>query len=260
MAVMAVRRLEWVPDAAWLAPGYAEWAAPAALRGLVACLWVSVIPDGGDRAGLVLPDGCSDLIWEQGTGGYVAGPDTGPVTAVVPSGGFIVGARFRPGAGGQALGVPLSEIRDQRVRLDDLLPDLARRLPATLDPAAAAARLLDAAGLLVADAAADAAVSRAAALLADPAARAEDVADWVGLSVRQLRRRFDVAAGYGPKTLQRVLRFQRFVQMLDAAGQPTDLATAAVRAGYADQPHLTRECVALSGLTPAALARVRGSG
>jgi methylphosphotriester-DNA--protein-cysteine methyltransferase len=79
----------------------------------------------------------------------------------------------------------------------------------------------------------------------------------VGLSERQLRRRVHAAAGYGPKTLQRVLRFRRFVRMLDAAGEPPDLASAAVQAGYADQAHLTRECSALSGLTPAALARVR---
>jgi AraC-like DNA-binding protein len=30
-----------------------------------------------------------------------------------------------------------------------------------------------------------------------------------------------------------------------------DLAAAAVTAGYADQAHLTRECRALSGMTPA---------
>jgi len=30
-----------------------------------------------------------------------------------------------------------------------------------------------------------------------------------------------------------------------------------VAAGYADQPHLTRECVRLSGLTPQALVRTR---
>ena len=37
---------------------------------------------------------------------------------------------------------------------------------------------------------------------------------------------------------------------------PVDLAAAAVRSGYADQPHLSRESMALSGLTPAAyLAR-----
>jgi len=100
-------------------------------------------------------------------------------------------------------------------------------------------------------------VSRAATLLHDPSARTDAVADEIGLSERQLRRRCHAAAGYGPKTLQRVLRFQRFVRMLDAPAQQLDLASAAARAGYADQAHLTRECAALSGLTPATLASVR---
>ncbi|HEY0938357.1 MAG TPA: helix-turn-helix domain-containing protein, partial [Trebonia sp.] len=81
-----------------------------------------------------------------------------------------------------------------------------------------------------------------------------------GLSERQFRRRCHAAAGYGPKTLQRVLRFQRFVRIVDAAGDTPDLAAAAVRAGYADQPHLTRECRALSGHTPAELHRFRRPG
>ena len=254
---MGAREPEWVPAGAWLAPGYAEWAPPAALRGAVACLWASVVPDDGDRAGLIVPDACSDLLWEQGTGGSVAGPDTGPVRTVTKAGTVVVGVRFRPSAGGRALGLPLSEIRDQRVALADLLPAAARKLPATLDPAEAANRALDVAGTLVADAAADHAVTQATALLRDPFARAEAVAADVGLSERQLRRRVQAAAGYGPKTLQRVLRFQRFVRMLDASAQPPDLASAAVRAGYADQAHLTRECSALSGLTPTALARIR---
>jgi AraC-like DNA-binding protein len=140
-----------------------------------------------------------------------------------------------------------------------VLPSAAKRLQGTADPATAAARALDIAGGLVADGAPDPAVARAAALLRDPAARTEAVAADVGLSERQFRRRCQAAAGYGPKTLQRVLRFQRFVRMLDASAEPPDLASAAARAGYADQAHLTRECSALSGLTPAALARVRGS-
>jgi AraC-like DNA-binding protein len=256
---MAKRSLAWVPSGAWLAPGYAEWAPPAALRGAVACLWTSVVPEGADRVGLVLPDGCSDLVWEQGVGGYVAGPDTGPVRTVTTAGTVIVGVRFRPCSGGLVLGLPLSEVRDQRVALADVLPSAAKRLQGTADPATAAARALDIAGGLVADGAPDPAVARAAALLRDPAARTEAVAADVGLSERQFRRRCQAAAGYGPKTLQRVLRFQRFVRMLDASAEPPDLASAAARAGYADQAHLTRECSALSGLTPAALARVRGS-
>jgi AraC-like DNA-binding protein len=254
---MGSSALKWVPPGAWLAPGYAEWQAPAALRGPVACLWARVLPDGGGHPGLVLPDACSDLIWEQDAGAYVAGPDTGPVHTEIRPGAVLIGVRFRPAAGGQVLGLPLNELRDRRVPLGDLRKDTARGLPPTLSPAAAAARLLDVTGALVAGSSPDPAISHAASLLRDPAAHAEDVAERVGLSERQFRRRSHAAAGYGPKTLQRILRFQRFVRLLDAAAQPAGLAALAAETGYADQPHLTRECVALSGLTPTALAKTR---
>jgi methylphosphotriester-DNA--protein-cysteine methyltransferase len=249
---------DWVPRGAWLAPGYAEWAPPPALREMVACLWMAVVPEDADRKALVLPDACSDLIWQQGAGAQVAGPDTGPVTTISPAGTVMVGVRFRPTAGGPALGVPLSELRDLRVDLAELLPAAARALPATLHPSVAAERARAVAGLLVAGGDPDRAVTRAAALLGNPAARVEQVAGEVGLSMRQLRRRFHAAVGYGPKTLQRVHRFQRFVREVDATGGSCDLALAAADAGYADQSHLTRECVELSGLTPAALACLRG--
>jgi AraC-like DNA-binding protein len=272
---------DWVPSGAWLAPGYAEWAPPTALRGAVACLWASVTPEPADqadqaevdraaRSGLVLPDACSDLIWEQGVGAHVAGPDTGPARPMIKPGTVIVGVRFRPSAGGQVLKTPLSEIANQRVALADLLPPAARRLSSALDPEEAAERMLEITGALVVDAAPDPAMARAAVLLRDPAARAEAVAAELGLSERQFRRRSQAAVGYGPKTLQRVLRFQRFVRLLDAApapaptapgrAAPPDLAALATRVGYADQAHLTRECSALSGLTPASLARVRRAG
>jgi AraC-like DNA-binding protein len=245
-----------------LPPGYTEWPAPAGLRHAIACLWAQVTPDGGDRQGLVLPDACTDLIWEQGRGAFVAGPDTGPAPTVMAAGTIIIGVRFRPAVGGRALGVPLSELRDQRVDLADLRRGEAGRLPGTLDPDTALARALDVAAGLITDRAPDQAVSWAAELLEDPQARTEEVASEIGLSERQLLRRCQDAVGYGPKTLQRVLRFRRFVAQIDAAaGNPRgggrDLATIAARAGYADQAHLTRECRSLAGLTPAALARDR---
>jgi len=237
--------------------GYTEWPAPAALRDAVACLWAQVTGPEGDRAGLVLPDGCTDLVWEPGRGAFVAGPDTGPVATTMVAGTVILGVRFRPSAGGPALGIPLSELRDQRVDLADLRPGDARRLPATLDPDTAEARMLDVAAALATGAAPDPAVARAVRLLRDPQARAEDVAAEVGLSLRHLRRRCHAVVGYGPKTLQRVLRFRRFLSHLDSGPDALDLAALAAETGYADQAHLTRECGKLSGLTPAALARQR---
>jgi methylphosphotriester-DNA--protein-cysteine methyltransferase len=236
-----------------IAAGYREWAPPPALRPVLACLWSS----RDQPATLVLPDGCSDLIWQQGRGAFVAGPDTGPSPAATPDGGVLVGVRFRPGAGGELLGVPLSEVRDQRVDVADLRPELARALPADLDPGQVAARLTELTGRLADDGQPDRAVLRAARLLASPAARAEEVAADLGLSPRQLRRRTEAAVGYGPKLLQRVLRFRRFVSLVDATAGATDLAEAALTSGYADQPHLTRESVQLAGLPPAALIRAR---
>ena len=54
-----------------------------------------------------------------------------------------------------------------------------------------------------------------------------------------------------------MLRFRRFVSLVDATAGATDLAAAAITSGYADQPHLTRETVQLAGLPPAALIRAR---
>jgi AraC-like DNA-binding protein len=241
-----------------LPPGYTEWEAPAALRPAIACLWARVIGSEADRDALVLPDACTDLIWQQGRGAFVAGPDTGPAPTRIPAGTVILGVRFRPSAGGSAFGLPLSELRDQRVDFADLRPGQARRLPAALDPGTAAARMLDVAADLIGDGPPDPAVTRAAARLRDPRARAEDVAAEIGLSLRQLRRRCRAAVGYGPKTLQRILRFQGFLSRIDQ--DQADLAALAAETGYADQAHLTRECLSLSGLTPAALARQRAPG
>ena len=190
-------------------PGYRERRA----QGALACLWVRVAGEEGERTD-VLPDACSDLIWRPGRGAFVAGPDTGPVPVESAPGAVLLGIRFRPGAGGPALGLPLSELRDRRVDLSELDPVLAEELHGGLDPREAAARLT-------------AVARRLAAIPGDPAV---------------------AAAGYGPKTLQRVLRFRRFL-----AGSGDDLARAALEAGYADQPHLAREVARLAGTTPGRL-------
>jgi AraC-like DNA-binding protein len=198
-----------------------------------------------------------DIVWTAGRGAVLAGPDTGPAAAGVESRAVIAGVRFAPGAGGPALGVPLEAVRDQRVPLADLWPELDRELPPDLEPRAALERLSALAGRLVAARPPDRAVGEAARRLADTAARVDGLAADLGLSERQLRRRCHAAVGYGPKTLHRVLRFRRFLARADCAGPDADLAWLAADAGYADQAHLTRECSRLAGLPPAALVRSR---
>jgi len=242
-----------------LQPGYRELPAPAAFRDAVECLWVRVVPPSDGPPVQVLPDGGADLIWQAGRGAFVAGPDTGPVLVPTAPGTVMVGARFLPGAGGPALGVPLSALRDLRVELADLWPGLDHQLPADLAPPGALRRVAATAAHLVAAGPPDPAVRRAAELLDGPAARVETLADDLGLSERQLRRRCHAAVGYGPKTLQRVLRFRRFLEAVDAAGARPALARLALEAGYADQAHLTNECTRLAGMPPARLASARAA-
>ena len=59
-------------------------------------------------------------------------------------------------------------------------------------------------------------------------------------SERALRRRFNDAIGYGPKKLDRIIRFGRLLR-LAALRRADGLAAAAAELGYADQAHLTRE-------------------
>jgi AraC-like DNA-binding protein len=240
-----------------LAPGYREFAPAVAFRAEIHCLWVSVAPPGGAEPMPVLPDGCTDLIWQSGVGAFVAGPDTGPAPSARPPGAVFIGARFRPGAGGAALGVPLSELVDQRVHAADLPAVPAGRLPGSLAPEEAMRRVAAIASQMVTERPPDRLVLEAARLLGRPGAQAEPVAAQLEISERQLRRRCQAAVGYGPQMLARILRFRRFLSRIDAGERPADLARLAAEAGYADQAHLTRESTRLAGLTPAALARSR---
>ncbi|MBI5105949.1 MAG: AraC family transcriptional regulator, partial [Solirubrobacterales bacterium] len=80
----------------------------------------------------------------------------------------------------------------------------------------------------------------------------EELARDAALSERQLRRRFDDAVGFGPRTLRRVLRLQHFLRLAERAPGAT-LARLAADAGFADQAHLARDCRDLAGAPPSVL-------
>jgi transcriptional regulator GlxA family with amidase domain len=101
-------------------------------------------------------------------------------------------------------------------------------------------------------------VAGAVAMLRDDGLRrVNGLGDVIGISERQLRRRFHATVGYGPKTLARVLRFQRMLALgTHSAGD--GLARVALEAGYADQAHMTAECTRFAGQPPARLLASRG--
>ncbi|WP_106400823.1 helix-turn-helix domain-containing protein [Actinocorallia populi] len=80
--------------------------------------------------------------------------------------------------------------------------------------------------------------------------RVATLADELGVGRRTLEVGFRREIGLPPKQVARIARFQRAVRAL--AVPSAGLGTA-VECGYADQPHLTREVRALSGITPGEL-------
>lgn len=78
--------------------------------------------------------------------------------------------------------------------------------------------------------------------------RIQALADRLGWSRRHLVRRFHEQVGLSPKTVARVLRFERATALLADGSRP--LARIAADAGYADQAHLTREIRALVRCAP----------
>jgi AraC-like DNA-binding protein len=235
---------------------YRELAPPPHLRDYVVCFWrreTSARPS----AGAIVPDGCVDVIWRTGQPASVAGPMTVPFDATSDAGTAFAGIRFRPGVASHVFGVPASELRDRHVPLRSIWPQREMALWEAVSADEPSRVTVEAMSVAIADrvralAAPDPFVIGATAwIVCHPFGRIDAVGRLSGLSERQVRRRFDDAVGYGPKLLQRIVRLQ---YLLWLAGQQQrrgeGLAPLALAAGYADQPHMTREVAALTGASP----------
>jgi AraC-like DNA-binding protein len=245
---------------------YREFRPADDLAAAVSCTWERTVPAlDPPPASRVLPDGCVDLVWRHGEL-FVAGPDRGPVLSPLPPGTTIVGIRLRPGIAGVVLGARASELRDRRTGLDKVWGrdgvELGERIGLAAGPGDQRRLLEQVIRRRIANGARpDELVVAATRALGLPGSRVGELSVELAISERQLRRRFHDAVGYGPKTLDRVLRFQRFLAFAPALVDGSEqLARLAASLGYADQAHLSRDCLALSGLTPSALVASRANG
>jgi AraC-like DNA-binding protein len=212
----------------------------------------------------VLPDGLAHLRWLDGVL-TVTGPDLAARSEPLPPGGLVVGFSFQPGAVSRWLGAPVAELDGGRLALERLWGPSARRLAEwageARDADGVANRLAWAFGTRAAGSDTPDPALRKLFTIVEAAPnppRLDALARAVNSSPRTLRRRCHQDLGYGPKTLERVVRFQRFVRLATTA-RDSDLAGLAHEAGYADQAHLSRETRRLCGISPGGLvAQLRG--
>jgi AraC-like DNA-binding protein len=234
-------------------------APPPELGKHLLCGWTIGPASGGTET--MLP--CMHIVWPEGDVPILAGPHTTHVPSSRPPGSTVVGASFRPGAGPAVLAIPASELRDLRLPLVEVWDGRAEPLAlAIADARSPSDRLKLIAeelrrrlnGAEPADRLVATAVSR---LNGARLSRVRAIGEELGISERQLRRRFHAAVGYGPKTLARVLRFQRMLALARTRTSRGDLTQLALDAGYADHAHMTAECTRLAGIPPARLLAER---
>lgn len=200
-----------------------------------------------------------DIVFINDAPPVVVGPWTDPFVARLPAGTTIVGARLHPGRAPGILGIPAAELLNQSVPLRDVWSASRARFRLSFDEPTVVSQSALAVALVRATASAtlpDSAIVASIRWLArHPHATVEQLSRWIGISHRQLQRRFSAAVGYGPKMFQSVLRFQRLLHCASRPPGPPRLADLAAVAGYADQAHMTREVQRFAGCTPRAVIR-----
>jgi AraC-like DNA-binding protein len=259
---MATEHLIGVPGPALagVAIGYTGFSqtAPQPMRFReLPCTYVPLVLDLGEGwsvADARRPDRAPERL-----GSFAAGLTDGPV--LVEHGGVArclqvdltaLGAR-------RLLGVPMSEIANRSVALEDVFgreagplveriadaPDWAARFD--LVDRALTARLAASRPVRPETAWALGRVSQSGGRVA-----IGDLARDLGWSHRRLIGRFRDEVGLAPKSVARIVRFERLMALL-REGPPLGWARAAAACGFFDQAHLAREVRDLAGLTPTAL-------
>lgn len=196
---------------------------------------------------------------------FLCGPLARGMAAEWQPGTTFVSALLEPSCFSALFGIPLNELLNLPVPLEDAVPqlpyaELYERLLAT--PHAAHWVELISAWLLrlaaLREEALRAAFRMPAGLLYSPAAT---IAEQHGVSVRQFERRFLVSYGQSLRDSRRLMRYgHALAMMLTRPPQRGQLTRIAMDAGYHDQAHMVRDFTELMGQAPGGLLAAGGEG
>jgi AraC-like DNA-binding protein len=241
---------------------YREFFPPAPLVSHFLCIWSQTITGSeGAYEHRVLPDGCIDIVFINDGPPTVVGPWTVSFVARLGVGTSITGARLHPGRAPSVLGMPASELLNQTIPIAAVNGALQHmRGEKVIEQPNAPNRRSALAQALAVSIGHSVPFDRAIAasiqwMSRHPKGSIRQLSHSVGISERQLHRRFSAAIGYGPKMFQSVLRFQRLLKIARETGPGHSLADLAVDTGYADQAHMTRDVHRLADIRPTELLR-----
>jgi AraC-like DNA-binding protein len=252
---------------------YEEFRPAEPLTRFIKCFWVlesaaahSAVPER------ILPDGCTEIVF------HLADPfdqhhsdgttERQPLALLVgqmrghlliqPTGRVrVLGVRFWPGGAYPFLTLPQNEIAGRVIALDSIWGAMTREIHSRIADAATPAdsarqvetillaRLNNFRGH-------DDGVMRAIGLIlrSGGCLPVESLAENMGISLRRLDRTFNTRVGLPPKTLCRIVRFQRVFKVLEQKASGRDWVQIALDCGYYDQSHFIKEFSAFAGKGP----------
>jgi AraC-like DNA-binding protein len=242
-------------------PGITEHRPAVSLRDRVAAIQlivsdgtpVSVLPStsavmGFQFAGRIR--GEEGLLSTAGVTGLLQSPRR--YSYLGPTGSVMV--RFTP-LGASCLGVPATELTSRSVPLEDFLPpQLVRETSEQLCEARDDHSRVQVMEHFLSQLAwePDRIVAEALRRLEGESPSVARIARELGLSERQLERRFQAKVGLSPRAFLTLRRFERAVELSKRVRSFTELA---LEAGYSDQPHFNRDFRRFSGKSPSAVLR-----
>ncbi|CAN7504143.1 helix-turn-helix domain-containing protein [Mesorhizobium sp. LjRoot246] len=190
---------------------------------------------------------------------FAAGLYAGPVVIESFGGACCVQVNFTPLGARRFFRMPMSELADSMVALDDVLGAQGMALRERLGNAPDWTTRFDMAEAFVTARLENAAETPLEIgwaydriIASGGRTRIASIAERLGWSRKHLAGSFSNAIGIGPKTLSRIVRFNRALGL--SRQQTVDWADIAADCGYADQAHLVREFRDLAGETPTALS------
>lgn len=221
---------------------------------------VTVIFDVGQRQQLdfYAADGATKLSVPPA---FITGSHTASYVSNIAAGEPVMAIHFRPGGAFPFLGIPLGDIEDGYVGVDQVWGSVGRELHERLiETTSAEARfaiieqfLLSRPSLTV-----DRHPGVAAAMAAiedDPSIRMADIRQRVGMATKRLIALFRAEVGLSPKAYARVRRLQAALRLLGAG--PVAGAHIAAEVGYFDQAHFVRDFESFTGMTPTQYSQQR---
>jgi AraC-like DNA-binding protein len=254
---------------------YREFHPIPSLSKYVECVWL--LENANSRAPApperLLPDGCVELILNFGSQfkehkeagrcefqplRIVVGQMTQPVLVSAAGPVLLIGVRFLPGGSYPFFHLPPGELTNQIVSLSDIAATLDREYSErVVEAPQPGAKILIIQSLLIKrlNVRPDKGLSLQPAIsqIVRSAGQTsiDSLSNDLGITGRQLERRFLNEVGLGPKLLCRIFRFQQVFRAVERSD--SNWAAIAADCGYYDQAHLIRDFRQFAGQTPAVL-------